>query len=65
MKLDPEALGLTKASKYDPDPNTVDGEVDVSCPACFEKKIVKIKPCCGARKGSYICRRCGYKEIIK
>lgn len=64
MRMDPEALGLKKVSKNEPDPNKVEGEVEMSCPVCFTA-LVRLKPCCGARKGSYQCRRCGYKENMK
>ena len=54
---------LVRSSKKDPLPGTVEGESDRDCPLCGKVKLMKIKPCCGAKNGALQCR-CGYKEIL-
>jgi hypothetical protein len=65
MKLDPEALGLKQVSKKEPAPATIIGEDKTACPVCMDIKLTLVKPCCGSPKGSRVCRRCGYKEIVR
>jgi predicted RNA-binding Zn-ribbon protein involved in translation (DUF1610 family) len=53
-------LGLTKSSKKDVIPGTIDVILEDTCPACG-KQLAKMKPCCGSPNGYTKCLSCGYR----
>jgi len=55
---------LKRASKKDPIPGTVDKKLESPCPFCGERKLLKMKACCGAKNGYIWCQNCNYEKIL-
>jgi hypothetical protein len=53
---------LSRRSKKDDLPGTVEAFLDEKCPIC-NRNLKKKKPCCGAAKGTKECL-CGYRVIL-
>ena len=55
---------MTRASKKDPVPGTVEKIMEWPCPACGSKKLTKLKACCGAKNGYLWCPECQFEKIL-
>ena len=55
--------GLTRSSKKDDIPGTVEAYLDELCPLCSEKLKI-MKPCCAEKYRTKVCV-CGWKRYME